>query len=60
MIEPFEHHEPPPAVTPDKLGAGWPYPKTGRERWAQFLTRIRVRLGKLARAFLLAYHGPHR
>jgi len=27
VIEPFEHHEPPASLTPDRLGAGWPYPQ---------------------------------
>ena len=29
---PFEFHEPPPALTPDTLGAGWPYDKSGLEK----------------------------
>lgn len=31
-IIPFEFHEGPPALTPDELGAGWPYPKDGLEK----------------------------
>jgi len=29
--EPFEYHEPPPSLTPDNLGAGWPYDKAALE-----------------------------
>jgi len=30
-VEPFEYHEPPPSLTPDNLGAGWPYDKSALE-----------------------------
>ena len=32
IFEPFEYHEGPPALTPDDLGAGWPYDKSGLEQ----------------------------